>query len=105
MANSEPVYTSSLTGGVVTGTMFTVLQQPVTDIMLELGASERLSKALTSIFMFILPLVVAAISAWWARRHTVPVVLANQQIEKAFNTQTTAPNSALDNLKIPAVGD
>lgn len=98
--NKEPVYSAGLAGGVATGASYLVLQDPVRDLLLEIGASDRLAKSLVSIFMFLLPIGVSILTSWWARKRTVPVGLANRQIEAAFDMPANSPQSKLEDLKI-----
>jgi hypothetical protein len=98
--NKEPVYTAGLAGGVATGATYLVLQDPIRDILLELGSTERLAKSLVSIFMFLLPIAVSILTSWWARNRTVPVGLANRQIEAAFEMPANSPQHKLEELKI-----
>jgi hypothetical protein len=98
--NKEPVYTAGLAGGVATGATYLVLQDPIRDILLELGSTERLAKSLVSIFMFILPIAVSVLTSWWARKRTVPVGLANRQITAAFDMPANSPQHKLEELKV-----
>ena len=101
---NEPVYTSSVVSGVATGTGFFILQEPFTVILLEIGASERLSKAIVNIIMFIMPVVISLAGAWWARRRVVPLAVANDRIQQAFELHPNSPQQSATDLMVTKGG-
>lgn len=96
----EPVVTASIASGLATGGGLAVLQGPLTDILLEVGASERLSKAITTVLMVVIPVGVSYVSALWARRRTVTLATANNRIQMAAELSPSAPQRDVNNLMV-----
>jgi hypothetical protein len=99
-SNKEPVYTGTAVGSLATGTSFVMLQEPIQNILLEIGASDRLAKSLVTVLMFATPFLIGWATAKWTRKQTVPVGLANRQIEAAFDMPANSPQHKLEELKI-----
>lgn len=96
----EPVVTASIASGLATGGGLAVLQGPFTDILLEMGASERLSKAVVTVLMVVIPVAVSYVSALWARRRTVTLATANDRIQMAAELPQSAPQQDVNNLMV-----
>lgn len=96
---NEPVRSSGIAGGAATGISILILQEPLTNILLESGANERLSKSIVQILVFLVPILIGWASAEWARRRTVPTALANSRIDQAFAMPAYTPQSHVDALK------
>ena len=81
----------SLIGGVGTGASLAILIDPLKDIALEMGASERLSSALVKIFIFIAPVLVGLI----VRSRTVSKGTHEETVEAALKLPPGATETDL----------
>lgn len=97
---AEPGLAGSLVTGVATAGGFLGLQGPLTDLLLELGASDRMARSLVTIAMVIMPILFSFIGALWARARTVTVGKANNQIEKAALLPASASQASVEKLKV-----
>lgn len=104
-SNKEPVYTAGITSGGTIAGSFLMLQIPVKNLLIEVGVSQVAATSIVDILMVLISIGVPLATSWWARKYTVPITIANRQIEKAFDMPANSSQAKLEGLKIGGTGD
>ena len=86
--NAEPVATA----GIVTGASLALFVEPLNDLLAELGASPKLSSAITKLVLLGVPLI----AAWWTRSRAVSATKHDAYVHAALSLPK---DSSIDDVK------